>query len=82
MQTGGPSDERVTKMMEGWMMNASHFCVSPTGDMVGNDDKCYWGLPSIERSDTAFQKLGYWRGYVCESATAFISLSFDAFPRC
>ena len=32
--------------------------------MQGNDDACYYGLPSIERSDAAFKGLGYWRGYV------------------
>ena len=32
--------------------------------MKGNQESCYWGLPSIEASDPAFQKLGYWRGYV------------------
>ena len=58
MQTNASSAERVDTMMSGWMMNKEHFCVSPTGDMAGNDDACYWGLPSIERSDPAFPKLG------------------------
>ena len=58
MQTNASSAERVDTMMTGWMMNKEHFCVSPTGDMAGNDDACYWGLPSIERSDAAFPKLG------------------------
>ena len=64
MQTGGPSDKRVSAMMASWMLNSSHFCVSPGGDSSGNTDGCYWGLPSIEASDPAFPGLGYWRGYV------------------
>jgi putative isomerase len=64
MQGGGPSAMRVDRMIKGWLLNTSHFCVSPSGNMAGNDDKCWWGLPSIERSDAAFPKLGYWRGFV------------------
>ena len=37
--------------MNEWMFGKDHFCVSPTGDYKGNDDACYYGLPSIERSD-------------------------------
>ena len=51
-------------MAESWLTNKSRFCVAPNGDYQGNDDTCYWGLPSIEASDPAFPALGYWRGYV------------------
>ena len=64
LQTGVPADERVAAMMTGWLLNASHFCISPEGDHSGNADDCWWGLPSIEASDPAYPPLGYWRGYV------------------
>lgn len=64
LQTSGPSDSRVDTMMNKWMLNSSHFCISPKGDFAGNSDACYWGLPSIQASDAAFPALGYWRGYV------------------
>ena len=57
-----PTDDQAKQMMTGWLMNASHFCVSLTGDGAGNADTCYWGLPSIAASDPAYPPLGYWRG--------------------
>lgn len=64
MLSGGPSEARVERMMNEWLMNSSRFCIAPAGDFAGNRDACYWGLPSIEASDPAFPALGYWRGYV------------------
>jgi hypothetical protein len=35
--------------------------------MAGNNDMCYWGLPSISADDSAgvlTNHLGYWRGFV------------------
>ena len=51
-------------MVSEWLLSPDHFCISPAGDFAGNADECYWGLPSIERSDAAYPPLGYWRGYV------------------
>jgi len=64
LQTKGPTDDQATAMMEKWLLNPNHFCVAPNGDFAGNNDTCYWGLPSIEASDVAFPPLGYWRGYI------------------
>ena len=62
------TDAQAELMMTHWMMNRSRFCVTPRGDMAGNDaDGCYWGLPSISADDVAFKKTGnagYWRGHV------------------
>jgi len=58
------TDEQATSMVRLWLLSPEHFCISPTGDYVGNSDDCYWGLPSIQKSDVAFPPLGYWRGYV------------------
>jgi len=63
LQTKAPTDAQATAMMEKWLMSPDHFCVSDTGDFKGNNDTCYWGLPSIQASDPAFPPLGYWRGY-------------------
>ena len=64
LQTGVPSDERAEGVARDWLLNPNHFCITPEGDMRGNNDTCHWGLPSIEATDPAFKKLGYWRGYV------------------
>ena len=64
LQTGGPSDSRVDSLVTSWLLNKDRFCVAPTGDFAGNDDTCYYGLPSISADDAAFPHLGYWRGYV------------------
>ena len=64
MQARAPTDAQAKAMATNWLMNASRFCVAPAGDFVGNDDSCYWGLPSISADDAAFPALGYWRGYV------------------
>eukprot|EP00051_Salpingoeca_urceolata_P014957 m.191191 g.191191 ORF g.191191 m.191191 type:complete len:939 (+) comp18245_c0_seq1:119-2935(+) len=64
LQTNAVSDSQAAAMMSGWLMNNTRFCISPTGDMAGNSDTCYWGLPSINAADPAFPPLGYWRGYV------------------
>lgn len=60
----GPSNERVDRMSQHWLMNSTRFCISPRGDFAGNTDECYWGLPSISADDPAFPALGYWRGFV------------------
>merc|ERR1712232_1468234 len=64
MLTRGPSVAQADEMMTKWMMNRTRFCITPNGDYAGNSDDCYWGLPSISADDSAFPKLGYWRGYV------------------
>ena len=58
------TDAQAASMVSEWLLSPQHFCVAPNGDFAGNADECYWGLPSIERSDAAFPALGYWRGYV------------------
>jgi len=62
LQTKAVNDTQATAMMEKWLMSKDHFCVAPEGDFAGNDDTCYWGLPSIQASDPAYPPLGYWRG--------------------
>jgi hypothetical protein len=47
-----------------WLLDNKRFCIAPNGDYAGNDDTCYWGLPSIQASDPAYPPLGYWRGYI------------------
>jgi glycogen debranching enzyme len=64
LQAKAATDEQAARMAQTWLMNKSHFCIAPTGDYAGLDDTCYWGLPSIEASDPAYPKLGYWRGYI------------------
>lgn len=65
---GAASDDQAESMAVHWLLNASRFCLSPTGDFDGNDpDGCYYGLPSISADDPSFMKKGeshYWRGYV------------------
>lgn len=65
LQAKAATDAQATRMVEGWLTNKSHFCISPSGNYEGNDDTCYWGLPSIEASDPAYPALGYWRYAFC-----------------
>ena len=58
------TDEQAAAMVSNWLLSPDHFCIAPEGDMAGNSDSCWWGLPSIEASDPAYPPLGYWRGYV------------------
>jgi hypothetical protein len=64
MLASAATTDQAKTMMTRWMMNASHFCITPKADFNGNTQDCWWGLPSIEASDPAFPHLGYWRGYV------------------
>ena len=64
LQVKAATDTQADTMVSEWLLSPEHFCISPTGDMAGNHDDCYWGLPSIQRSDVAFPPLGYWRGYI------------------
>lgn len=63
MMAGAASREQATMMVENWLHSPDHFCIAKHGDFEGNQDICWWGLPSIEASDPAFPALGYWRGY-------------------
>lgn len=62
-------------MAESWLTNKSRFCVAPNGDYQGNDDTCYWGLPSIEASDPAYPALGYWVSTCIDDAIAYAQQS-------
>jgi hypothetical protein len=64
MMAGAATAENAASMMSHWMLNASRFCVTPTGDFSGNSAACWWGLPSVSADDPAFPALGYWRGFV------------------
>jgi hypothetical protein len=61
------NESQAKRMMAEWLHSPTRFCVSKTGDMAGNNDMCYWGLPSISADDGAgvmTNHLGYWRGFV------------------
>ena len=64
LQTKAATDAQAAAMMADWMLNPNAFCVAANGDFAGNNDTCFWGLPSIQASDPAYPLLGYWRGYV------------------
>jgi putative isomerase len=62
-----PTDDQAKRMIKEWLTSPTRFCVSPTGDMKGNNQMCWWGLPSISADDGAGvlkNDLGYWRGFV------------------
>ena len=58
------TDAQAASIAEHWIFNSSRFCIAPGGDYAGNDDTCYWGLPSIEASDPAYSKDGYHGGNI------------------
>ena len=70
LQTLAANDSQATLMMEKWLQSPDHFCIAKEGDFAGNNDSCYWGLPSIQAADPAYPPLGYWRGYVCAPPAA------------
>lgn len=63
MLAGAATDAQAVAMVNGWLTNASRFCINPAFP-VGSNNTCYWGLPSISADDPAYPPLGYWRGYV------------------
>eukprot|EP01047_Picozoa_sp_COSAG01_P050212 COSAG01_NODE_5051_length_4524_cov_3.854463_2_plen_180_part_01 len=48
-----PTDDQAKRMIKEWLTSPTRFCVSPTGDMKGNNQMCWWGLPSISADDGA-----------------------------
>jgi putative isomerase len=54
--TGAPTAARVTTFLARYYFNRSEWC--------GNPVDCEFGLPSISRSNPAFQDQNYWRGRV------------------
>ena len=64
MLAGIPSQAQAERMVMSWLQNSTRFCVSQDGNFTRNSEDCYWGLPSIQASDPAFPRLGYWRGFV------------------
>jgi putative isomerase len=52
---GAADPAQAEIMVHQWLLNASRFCISPTGDFAGNDPNgCYYGLPSISADDPAY----------------------------
>jgi hypothetical protein len=67
MQSGAPSVAQAESSVTTQLTAKRGFCISVSNastPFAGNDDDCYWGLPSIRADDPAFPALGYWRGYV------------------
>ena len=64
LMAGAATDTQAERVVKDWLLNKDHFCVAPDGNFAGLDDSCYWGLPSIDRSDPAFPLSGYWRSFV------------------
>ena len=52
------TDAQAEAMVKDWLLSPEHFCIAADGDMKGNADTCWWGLPSISADDPAFPALG------------------------
>ena len=61
---GAATDDQAASVVTQYLFSPEHFCIAKDGAFTNNTDACYWGLPSIQASDDAFPKQGYWRGYV------------------
>ena len=48
-------------MVQQYLLSPSYFCISETFP-ANQEEACYYGLPSIARSDSAFASQNYWRG--------------------
>jgi len=78
LAAGAASDAQAARMVTGWALNASRFCLSETWP-AGVQPRCYWGLPSISADDPAFPALGYWRGYVWGPMAQLTWWSFERY---
>eukprot|EP01083_Nonionella_stella_P210138 761057_1 len=59
--TGDVDADKVESMVHNYLMNPDYFCISYNFPLNQSSD-CYYGLPSIAKSDMAFKSQGYWRG--------------------
>lgn len=66
--TGLPDEAKLTRMMDGFLVNASEFCVA---------DACEFAIPSISRSDTHFFDNSYWRGRAWGPLTLLTHMSLS-----
>lgn len=70
---GDGSNNRARRLITSWLTNSSRFCIDVNGnwpERSGNNDECWWGLPSISFDDPSFYHPAsyiYWRGtiYFC-----------------
>ena len=68
MTTIGATEGAATRVVEAWLTNSSRFCIDTSGGWPhksGNNEECWWGMPSISFDDRSFYKPTsyiYWRG--------------------
>ena len=61
LMTGDVDVKKAEMMVSNYLMNEDYFCISL--DFPNNQSSdCYYGLPSIAKSDVAFKSQDYWRG--------------------
>lgn len=56
------SIKQVESMVTDYLLSPDWFCINPSFPDNQTDSACYYGLPSIARSDIAFKDQDYWRG--------------------
>ncbi len=68
LMTIGATEGAATRVVEAWLTNSSRFCIDTSGGWPhksGNNEECWWGMPSISFDDRSFFKPAsyiYWRG--------------------
>jgi putative isomerase len=75
------SVDQAGRLVARHLLNASEFCVSANYAQENSED-CYWGLPSIAKSDISYMKplsYVYWRGLVWGPMTLLTYWSLDAY---
>ena len=76
--TGDIDVSKAEMMVNNYLLNADYFCISLTFPSNQSAD-CYYGLPSIAKSDPAFLSQNYWRGLTWGPMTQLVWWSLDEY---
>merc|ERR1711997_1364947 len=76
--TGDVDVQKAEMMVNNYLLNEDYFCVSL--DFPDNQSSdCYYGLPSIAKSDPAFKSQNYWRGLTWGPMVQLVWWSLDEY---
>ena len=71
--------QQVEYMKNNYLLSAEYFCINLNFPQNQTDEMCYYGLPSIARSDVAFEEQNYWRGLTWGPMVQLVWWSLDEY---